>query len=115
MLFPLSTCKSGRTGKPLLALYSESRAHEEASRVKQRYNNDQTPYLCSVCQLWHLKPKQWRECSYCCGRDGRYKISYPTEAVAEEQAARLSESSYTRLRVYECRHENAWHLTHTNR
>jgi hypothetical protein len=113
MLITRPTCVSSRTGKPLLAHSSETKAQREALRAKLKYNSDLEPYHCSDCQLWHLKPAQWPECGYCRGRDGGRKISYPSIEVAEEKAARLSECSYVRLRAYECFHERAWHLTHT--
>lgn len=110
-----SPCVSSMTGKPLSAHFSESFALADAVRIKLKYGNDLIPYHCSRCQQWHLGKgrEKWPECSYCRGRGGDYKISYPTERDAVEQAARLERGSYVRLRVYECRHEHAWHLTST--
>lgn len=116
MGFRSPTCASRSTGKSLMAYRTEVEAQGQARHSKEVYKKDLSSYQCSACQLWHLRPTKppreaWPECSYCQGRDGNFKISYPSEEDAERQAERISDRTYVRLRAYECRHEYAWHLT----
>lgn len=116
MGFRSPTCASRSTGKPLMAYQSEVEAQGQARFSTVSLGRDMSSYRCTACQLWHLRPatparKQWSKCSYCVGRDGAAKASYPTFEDAERQAERSSERSYVRLRAYECAHTGDWHLT----
>lgn len=98
-----------------MAYASEAEAMKQAHYALAKYQNDQAPYQCQECNLWHLAPKKRRTsfelCAYCQGRDRNYKLSYPDEYTAEEHAERLSMTTHARLRPYECPHGEAWHLT----
>lgn len=116
MGFRSPTCASRSTGKPLMAYQSEVEAQGRARLSTVSLGRDMSSYRCTACQLWHLKPsrparEQWSKCSYCVGRDGKSKASYPTQQEAERQAERSRERSYVRLRAYGCAHSAAWHLT----
>lgn len=109
------SCFSKKTGKPLIVYGCEAEALQQAHYTRVTYQNDLAPYLCRVCNLWHLAPKklsiQLQPCFCCRGRNGNYKLSYPDEEFAERRAEKLSTDSYARLRPYACPHGDGWHLT----
>jgi len=110
-----ASCFSKKTGKSLMAYGSEAEALQQAHHTRVKYQNDLAPYRCRTCNLWHLAPKnsriQLETCSFCQGRDGNFKLSYPDEEFAERRAEKLSMATYARLRPYECPYGEGWHLT----
>jgi hypothetical protein len=98
-----------------MAYASETEALQQAHYTLVKYQNDLTPYQCRECNQWHLAPKKKRinfePCAYCLGRQGNYKLTYPDEHIAEVRAERLSMTTLSRLRPYECPHGEGWHLT----
>ena len=116
MGFRSPTCTSRSTGKPLMAYQSEVEAQCQARLSTISFGQELASYKCPTCQLWHLRPagqsdRQRSECRYCVGRDGRAKVSYPTQEDAERQAEQLARRSNVRLRAYGCAHTGDWHLT----
>ncbi len=116
-----STCFK-KSKKPLMAYVCAADAQQEAGRLKDRYQRDMAPYVCTVCGFWHLahrpkpKPKprpQLYRCHYCQGKNGEDKITYPSEDFAERRAEYLCDVQrlYFGLRAYECPHGEGWHLT----
>jgi hypothetical protein len=102
-------------GKERKAYYSETEALEAAIYVQNRYNNDQVPYHCPECGMYHLSPKERQteseECNYCTDSRGRPKQLYLNiEAAENRRRIREREGSIV-LTVYRCPYRAGYHLT----
>lgn len=110
-----TTCSSKKTGKPVMAYLTKAEAAKQAHYTQASHKIDLDAYQCKKCNLWHLAPKRlsisFNECWHCQGRDGRFKVTYPSEDIANERAEILGSKAYVHLRPYECPHGEGWHLT----
>ena len=111
------TCTGKKTGKPLTEYGAESEAREAALYASAEYKRHLTPYLCQVCNKWHLSPANRqtpsKKCAFCAGGDGQPKDAYGSEQDAKRRAAIIRKESGVSLRVYACQYGNGWHLTKT--
>jgi len=109
------TCIGKKTGKPLAEYGTEDEAQEAALYANATYKRHLTPYLCSVCNRWHLSPVNRqtpsKKCTACVGGDGQPKDTYTSETDAKRRAAIIRKESGVSLRVYGCPYGNGWHLT----
>jgi hypothetical protein len=109
-----STC-TGKVSKAALTEYdSEIEALEGARFALDRYGQENVPYRCNRCGLWHLSPKSRQTpsttCGVCQGQDGRPKATYASERDAERRAEILFREQGVLLRAYPCDY-GGWHLT----
>jgi len=109
------TCTGKKTGAPLTEYGSESDARAAAVYASANYKRNLSPYLCRVCNKWHLSPTNRQtpseKCTYCVGGDGQQKDAYDTEKAAKLRATIIRKESGVSLRAYECKFGNGWHLT----
>jgi hypothetical protein len=106
---------TGKHGKPLVAYETKYEAQNGATHAKITYGSEMAPYKCRKCTAWHLSPKE-REtpseaCHYCRDSHGDSKALYCSEAAAKQRANILGKEKGIHLRVYECPHQQGWHLT----
>jgi hypothetical protein len=110
-----NSCFSKRTGEPLTEYYSEGDAWEGAEYANNQYGNNLIPYQCKKCEFWHLSPKDRQtpsqKCFDCTDGSGKCKRLYYSEEDAERRADILYEEEGVNLEVYECPHNDGWHLT----
>ena len=109
-----TTCMS-KQGEPLTEYEFAFQAEDAADYINTIYGNDLIPYDCTKCRYWHLTPKSRhtpsRTCDYCTSASGEPKTLYETRKGADRRANILAEQGAPILRVYECPHDNGWHLT----
>lgn len=107
-------CKSPTTGKPRKSYPSNSIATEEASYLEHAYG-PQSAYKCENCGEWHLIASKLHTpsklCDYCTDSDGSRKQLYASESAANKRAKIINEERGISLKIYECPHQNGWHLT----
>ena len=107
-------CKNPTTGKPRKSYPSKSSATEEASYLEHTYGH-QSAYKCDNCGEWHLiASKQHtpsRTCDYCTDGDGSSKQLYTSESAANKRAKIIKDERGISLKIYECPHQDGWHLT----
>lgn len=108
------TC-TGKVSKAALTEYeSEAEALEGAQYAFFRYGQQNVPYRCKQCGLWHLSPANRQTpsstCGVCQGQDGRPKASYASQQDAERRAEILRREQGLQLRAYACDY-GGWHLT----
>jgi hypothetical protein len=110
-----STCFGKQTGQPLTEYDSESEAGDSADYARMMYEKDMEPYHCSVCDKWHLSPKDRKtpssKCLYCVGGDGYAKALYRNKAEALQRAKIIHQEQGKKLFTYQCEHTDGWHLT----
>ena len=109
------TCIGKTKEKPLTEYGSENDAQAAALYASEHYKRRLTPYLCRVCNKWHLSPANRQtpsaKCTYCAGSDGQQKDAYQTEKDAKRRATIIRKESGVSLRAYACRFGSGWHLT----
>lgn len=110
-----TTYSSKKTGKPVMAYSTKAEAEKHAHYAQSSYQIDLDAYHCKRCNLWHLAPKKlhisFNECRHCQGRDGKYKVTYPSEDIANERTEIVGGKAHVHLRLYACPHCDGWHLT----
>jgi hypothetical protein len=116
-----STCNGKKSGNPLTEYNSFEDAEEGADYANANYGSNLVPYLCQICNQWHLSPKDRQtevvnsddgyDCN-CVGSDGTPKDLYRTQKDATQRAKCLYEDNGIRLQVYKCDETSMWHLTH---
>ena len=114
MVFDSDVCFK-KDGTPLKSYDSEWSANEGAEYVRNRYGNEQVPYKCDRCGLWHLSPVERQtknHLSSCFDSSGKPKAAYETSLDAERRAKILKEEKDVYLKVYKCPDCGYWHLTH---
>lgn len=105
----------GKVSKAALTEYdSEAEALEGAQFALARHAQQNVPYCCKKCGLWHLSPASRQTpsttCGVCQSREGRPKATYPSQRDAERRAEILRREQGLQLRAYPC-DEGGWHLT----
>lgn len=109
------SCIGKVSGKPLTEYDSESEAMKGADYEKSKYGNSLIPYLCNNCDMWHLALKNRQtpsyECDYCTDSEGEPKRLYQSYEDAERRAEIIYEERGIELDIYECEHDDGWHLT----
>ena len=108
-------CTSQRTGAPLKTYLCHISAQQAADQVKNDYGRAMVPYPCDRCDYWHLCPEDRHTpsetCHYCTSSEGKPKQLYATYEAAKKRADCLLQEKRIKLYVYECRHQQGWHLT----
>ncbi|PHQ83303.1 MAG: hypothetical protein COB58_01975 [Thalassobium sp.] len=108
-------CTSARTGEPLKFYQYHSAAQQAADHAKFYYGRVMVPYQCDHCDYWHLCPEDRHTpsetCHYCTSSEGKPKQLYATYEAAKKRADCLLQEKRIKLDVYECRHQQGWHLT----
>jgi hypothetical protein len=109
------TCFGKVSGAPLSEYLFEHEALDAADYSKAEYGNELVPYFCRVCDKWHLSPKSRQTptntCELCTAADGSNKESYKTKIDAKTRARIIRDERGINLIVYQCMHNNGWHLT----
>lgn len=109
------TCFGKVSREPLTEYYFEHDALEAAEYSKEQFGHELVPYSCIKCDKWHLSPKSrqtpTKTCEFCTAADGSYKDSYKTKADAKVRSKIIRDERGISLKIYQCRHENGWHLT----
>ena len=110
-----STCFGKVSGAPLTEFSFEFEALAAAEYSNFTYGNELLPYLCHRCNKWHLSPKSRQTpteiCEFCTAADGSNKESYKTKYDAKTRAEIIRNERGINLTVYQCKHDNGWHLT----
>lgn len=110
-----STCFKRSDGKPLSAYFDKFQAQQSADYIQSTLQKTFIPYPCHVCGMWHLSPKRnhtpSETCSHCIDGRGQLKQLYESMEDASRRAEIQYERYGTKLSVYECPHNNGWHLT----
>jgi hypothetical protein len=110
-----STCFR-KDGKAKTEYYTRMDAQEGAEYASQQNSISFVPYQCRECNFWHIAPKDRvtpsHTCEYCTGRNGKLKSLYSSQNVAQRRADILRQEERVYLEVYECPHQDGWHLTH---
>lgn len=109
------TCFGKISGAPLTEFLFEHEAIDAAEYSKNEYANELVPYCCGKCKKWHLSPKSRQTptttCTFCTAANGSNKESYKTKMDAKARAKIISNERGVNLIVYQCKHNNGWHLT----
>lgn len=110
-----NTCFGKVSGTPLTEFSFEHEALSAAEYSKLAHGNELLPYCCDKCDKWHLSPKDrqtpTKTCELCTAADGSNKESYKTKADAKTRAKIIRNERGISLMVYQCKHDNGWHLT----
>ncbi len=109
-----STCFS-KDGKPLSEYSSLREAQESSQYIFVETNKKMVPYLCTVCNKYHLKPDEYfcnkipNGCN-CRDHNGKSKYLYASLADAEKMV-KIRAAAGVILSVYKCPDYNGYHLT----
>lgn len=109
-----STCFS-KVGVPLSEYGSFREAQESSQYLSVGSNIKMVPYMCSVCNKYHLKPEEYycnkitKGCN-CRDHNGNSKYLYATLADAEKMVKIRAEAG-VKLSVYKCPDYDGYHLT----
>lgn len=104
-----------KSGNPLSVYKSLSEAQESADYQLSQSGVRLSPYRCSICGDFHLKPTDFfvkkiiSSCS-CTDHNGRKKDCYETRSDAEKMAS-IRASVGIQLYVYSCPQGIGFHLT----
>lgn len=109
------TCFSKVNKNALTQYDSEFEADNDVEFIRTHYNNKLTPYNCNRCGFWHLTPTNRqtpsKACLSCFDGNGDTKQAYDSKLNAKQRAKILLEEQGRKLRVYQCKFGNGWHLT----
>ena len=115
MSYKSDMCFSKHDNTPLTTYLSEDEAQNGADFVNSEHGTNLVPYKCNRCNEWHLSPRnrstKSTKCYDCTDRLGHYKDLYATKDDAQKRADILYEERGVLLNLYQCPHNNGWHLT----
>lgn len=116
MSYTSKTCKNKR-GKFKKEYYSFEEAKNAAELVSKSKCNDRTfeAYECSECFKYHIRPERKFpkpfKCGHCTSSDGEKKNLYTSKENAEFALKERESSSGKKLYIYECPHQDGYHIS----